>query len=139
MGCEANICRSPVAAALGQLMLPDFKSISAGLFSLRGLGAHPEMIRLMAARGLDLSPHMTQIAHPLLCDRAELILAMTREQQNRLCHRHPHLTEKIYRLGHFENIDIPDPIGQSPAFFAEVVQQIELCLKSWQARLEPGH
>ncbi len=136
--CDANVCRSPVAALLGQRLFPTAKVLSAGLLNTTGLPAHPEMVRLMAERGLDLSQHRAQRVHPLLCDRAKLIWVMGRMQQAHMQGRHPAMQDKIVRLGHFEDADIPDPIGHSDTFFAAVVQQIERGLVSWQAHLTPS-
>ncbi|MDI9330771.1 MAG: low molecular weight phosphotyrosine protein phosphatase [Alphaproteobacteria bacterium] len=138
MICEANVCRSPVVAVLGQRMFASCKVLSAGRRALPGLSAHTEVVRLMAARGLDLSQHRSQPLHPVLCDRASLIFVMDRLQQDNLRNRHPAMSDKIVRLGHFEGVDIPDPIGQAPAFFAEVVRQIEMGLQSWRAHLAPN-
>jgi protein-tyrosine phosphatase len=83
--CTANMCRSPMAAALfDRLALaggddaPEEVSVaSAGLLP-GGYASPPEVVTVMAEQGIDLSGHCsTQISPELVAD-SDVILAMAR-------------------------------------------------------------
>jgi protein-tyrosine phosphatase len=79
--CTANQCRSPMAEALLRVRLRhagvDAVVTSAG--DLRGgVPASPGSVRAMAARGLDLAPHVSRTLSIDQIERADLVLGMAR-------------------------------------------------------------
>jgi protein-tyrosine phosphatase len=83
--CTANICRSPMAAAALQLALRDPGAVrkntsirSAGMLA-SGVPPPSEVLIVMAGYGLDLSEHRSHQVSAADLDRADLILAMSRE------------------------------------------------------------
>jgi protein-tyrosine phosphatase len=80
--CTANICRSPMAAALLTRRLTALgvtvPVLSAGMLR-DGEPALPEVISVMAARGLDAAWHRSHAASAADLAAAGLVLAMARE------------------------------------------------------------
>jgi low molecular weight protein-tyrosine phosphatase len=89
--CTANICRSPMAAALLARRLTALHVTvpvrSAGIIS-RGDPPHPEVISVMARYGIDIASHRSSIACAADFGRASLVLAMARDNL-----RHAVITE----------------------------------------------
>jgi protein-tyrosine phosphatase len=80
--CTANICRSPVGAALLARAL-DERGVSAQVRSAGrlsgGWSATPENVEAMRRRGVDLSGHRSTVATPRLVAGSDLVLGMARE------------------------------------------------------------
>lgn len=80
--CTANVCRSPMAAALLARRLSELgvtvPVCSAGMLS-SGDPAYPEVISVMASYGIDLGSHRSHVARAADLARACLVLAMARE------------------------------------------------------------
>ncbi len=82
--CEGNICRSPMAQGLLAAALPQVQVHSAGLGALIGSPADETAVRLMQARGIDISAHRaTQITRQM-CVQADMVLVMDADQRKRL-------------------------------------------------------
>jgi protein-tyrosine phosphatase len=81
--CHANVCRSPMAAALLGARLSaigvDATVSSAGLLR-PGQPAAAHGIAVMRARGLDLNAHRSAQISPALVAGADVVLTMEREQ-----------------------------------------------------------
>ena len=80
--CTANVCRSPMAAALLARRLSGLGAAarvrSAGM--LRGGDPPlPEVISVMAGYGIDITGHRSRVACAADLDRASLVLAMARD------------------------------------------------------------
>jgi protein-tyrosine phosphatase len=80
--CTANVCRSPMAQALLSRRLIDVGSDttvrSAGMLG-DGNPPYPEVVSAMAGYGLDVSSHRSRRVTPEDLERADLTLAMARE------------------------------------------------------------
>jgi|HubBroStandDraft_4_1064222.scaffolds.fasta_scaffold347705_2 protein-tyrosine phosphatase len=80
--CTANICRSPMTAALLSRRLAalgvSVAVRSAGMLS-SGDPPSPEVISVMARHGVDIASHRSRLARPADLARADLVLAMARE------------------------------------------------------------
>jgi protein-tyrosine phosphatase len=89
--CTANVCRSPMAAALLTRRLAALGVAvpvhSAGVLR-QGDPPHPQVISVMAGYGIAISAHRSRVARAADLDRAGLVLAMARENL-----RHAVLTE----------------------------------------------
>ncbi len=79
--CTANVCRSPMAAALLARRLADLAVTvpvrSAGMLS-RGDPPHPEVVSVMASYGIDIAWHRSRVASAADLAQASLVLAMAR-------------------------------------------------------------
>jgi protein-tyrosine phosphatase len=102
--CTGNICRSPMGEGLLRAQLaeraPTVVVGSAGLL-FDGRPAEPEVIKVMAKRGVDLSSHQARrISAALLCD-ASLILGMERRHVREVTVLDPSLWRRTYTLPEF--------------------------------------
>lgn len=82
--CTANICRSPMAAALLRHALQaepeplrSCQVLSAGVAAQKGERVSPNSVEALAKVGLRISDHRSQPLSPELAARADLILCMT--------------------------------------------------------------
>jgi protein-tyrosine phosphatase len=89
--CTANVCRSPMAAALLARRLAAFGVTmpvrSAGMIS-SGDPPHPEVISVMASYGIQIVSHRSRIVCAADLASASLVLAMARDHL-----RHATITE----------------------------------------------
>lgn len=80
--CTANVCRSPMAEALLARRMSELGSDtmvrSAGMLS-DGNPPYPEAVSAMAGYGLDITAHRSRRVTPEDLERADLTLAMARE------------------------------------------------------------
>ena len=137
--CTANICRSPVAAALwresaGGRRRP-LAAGSAGLEAEPGRAADGRVVELMALRGLDLSEHRAERFRIDLALEAELILVMEEAHQRRIHALAPALAGRVHLLGRWTVGEIPDPYRQEPNIYMECIELLENSVKSWLNRL----
>jgi protein-tyrosine-phosphatase len=120
--CTANICRSPMAAALLQHALAaqpepvrSFKVISAGVSAHPGEPVSPNSVTALKKVGLDLSSHRSQLLNQEMLDQAALVLCMT-ESHRMLIQRQANPPPKnLFLFREFMkdpvDPDIPDPYG----------------------------
>jgi len=79
--CTANICRSPMAAAMLAAASVDrgvALTVSSAGFLFEGNPASDTATKVMRERGLDLAPHRSRIVTRQLLDDADLVLTMER-------------------------------------------------------------
>ena len=80
--CTANVCRSPMAAGLLARRLSEL-GVTAQIWSagmLRGGDPPlPEVISVMAGYGIDIAAHRSRVAGAADLARADLVLAMARD------------------------------------------------------------
>jgi protein-tyrosine phosphatase len=133
--CEGNICRSPMAEGLLAASLPGAHVGSAGLGALSGMPADETAIRLMRARGIDISAHRAVQLTRDACKRAELVLVMTTEQRKRIEESYPFACGRVYRVGEFKKRDVPDPYRQPEHVFQDVLQMIDDGVREWLLRI----
>ena len=102
--CRGNILRSPMAAALYRRELAsngrgDEDVFSAGLIPPGGRPADPRGRRLAPSFGVSLEDHSSQVVTEDLVARADLIVAMDRDNEARLVARFPNAGRKLVLLG----------------------------------------
>ena len=137
--CIGNLCRSPMAEvllrrALSQAGMPA-EVESAGLGAPVGMPAADHAVALMRERGLDLSAHRARAVHPDLVRGADLILVMDEEQRQWLMRKDPGAAGKIFLLGHWSDVDVPDPYGLDRPAFERSLALIEQSIGEWVQRL----
>lgn len=133
--CEGNICRSPMAQGLIAAALPQAQVRSAGLGALIGSPADPEAVRLMQARGIDITAHRaTQVTRPM-CLEADIVLVMDADQRRRLEAMYPQVRGRAMTLGHHTDTDIPDPYRQGEAAFRDALTLIDQGVADWLQRI----
>lgn len=135
--CTANICRSPMAAALLQHALQaeeePFKSlkvVSAGVSAYTGEPASLNSIRALKSVGLDISKHKSQSLNANLAKRSWAIFGMTQSHLVMIDLHHENHTPHAYLFRQFMpdgcGLEIPDPFGQAlPAYEAARDSMVE--------------
>lgn len=131
--CTANICRSPMAAALmrqriASLGLSDqVQVLSAGVWATDGRPASELAIATLAGRGIALEDHRSQpISIPLL-EQADIVLVMEEAHRQSLFHLAPQYLSKVFLLSELvgRHEDIADPYGGSTKEYARTVALLE--------------
>jgi protein-tyrosine-phosphatase len=120
--CTANICRSPMAAALLQhaLLVEDeplksWKVVSAGVVARRGDAVSANSVAALKKVGIDISGHRSQPVTQEMMDQAKAVLCMTESHRAMLlvqadpAPRHVHLFREFIP-GDAER-EIGDPFG----------------------------
>ena len=109
---------------------------SAGLGALVGEPASGFSVELMQERGLDISGHRAQQLTPELVTRADLILVMESGHRRAIDADEPTARGKVYRLGEWQDIEIPDPYRQPREAFEETLELIDKGVADWVERLK---
>jgi len=135
MVCTANICRSPMAAAVWQAHAPQLSVASAGVDALPGQTPDPVCVDLMATRGIDLTQHRSSRFHAALAHAYELILVMNPQHRERICALAPALRGRVHLLGKWTDGVIADPHRRARAYYLQCVDAIERAVVAWQARV----
>lgn len=117
--CTANICRSPMAAALFGAQLA--KSSASEAWTVRSAGtwatenqppsAHAAAV--MARRGISLSAHRAHQVTQLDLEEAKVVIVMTRNHRDALISEFPLQRKKIHLMSELQDreYDIADPYG----------------------------
>ena len=117
--CTANICRSPMAAALFAkaayvMDAPEARSASAG-FLEGGRPVHEHTATVLEGHGVDVSRKRSRKLSPEVVEKADLILTMTSEHARGVVSRFPKAISDVYTLRHFGTVVTPRPDGLSTA------------------------
>lgn len=137
--CTGNICRSPMAAGLLQHAVQfrgrGPKVESAGLAALVGKPADPIAIELLAQRGINISAHRAMQATEEMLRQHALILVMDLAQQNYVETAWPAFHGRVFRWGHWQDFDVPDPYCRDESAFRESLDAIDRGLPVWLKKL----
>jgi protein-tyrosine phosphatase len=166
--CTGNICRSPIAerlasAYVARCEIPGFTASSAGTRAVIASPIHHDAALVLQEHGGDASNFAARQLTPKIASNADLVLTMTRAHLDAVLELAPRQLHRTFALSEasrlaaewnaqsvadlaafrpqlaaHERPDIPDPIGQSPEFFALLGSQIaslltpilELCRRS---------
>lgn len=116
--CTANICRSPVAAAiisdrLRQRGLTDWKVLSAGTWAMVSRGASRFSVVVARRAGLDITHHRAMMVEENLLRGADLVLTMEDGHAEALRIEFPDDAYKVHQLAEMSGpgFNIPDPYG----------------------------
>ncbi len=134
--CVGNICRSPMAEVLLADALGDTGRVSsAGIGALVGEPADAQAAMLMQERGHSLASHRGRQMSEALLREHDLVLVMERAHQAWMETRWPQARGRVFRWGHWLDIDVPDPYGKGEAAFRESLALIERGLATWKEKL----
>jgi len=138
--CTGNICRSPMAEGLLRHAFekyPEYatKVRSAGTDALIGHPADDCALSLMSNRHIDISDHRGEQLDSNLVRWANLILVMEPHHKRVIEARYPSARGKVFRLGEWDNTDIPDPYRHGIEAFRHALEIIEKGISSWLAKL----
>ncbi|HEX3585016.1 MAG TPA: ATP-grasp domain-containing protein, partial [Candidatus Angelobacter sp.] len=110
--CYGNICRSPLAAAFAGQRLRGVDIESAGFHQQQGRGCPEKIQRIGNSLGVDLSGHRSRRVTAELLAKADLVIAMDKENLSCLRAEFPEVLERTTLLGLFGNppaVAIADP------------------------------
>lgn len=114
--CVGNICRSPMAEYFLKAQHPTLNISSAGISALVGHTADDKAIHCMDQLNIDMRPHVARQLSAELIKQNDLILVMSNNQQKHIEQTWPFAKGKIFRLGHWQGQNIPDPISMTKLF-----------------------
>ena len=137
--CVGNICRSPMAEVILRDALKGNSGIkvsSAGVGALVGYPADEHAVSLMEERGLDLSGHAARQLTPQLVSENDLILVLESGHKRVIDANEPAARGKVYRLGEWQDQEIPDPFQKPRAAFEEALVLIDQGCKSWAEKIK---
>lgn len=133
--CVGNICRSPMAEYFLKQSHPHLTIESAGISGLIGEGADAKAIQCMDALSIDMRPHIARKLNSDLIKKADLILVMSLNQQKHLEQTWPFAKGKVFRLGHWQHKNVPDPYQHDQAFFDETCRNIQAYVSDWKSHI----
>ena len=108
---------------------------SAGIDALVGHQADPDAQQVALQRGMDLSEHRAVQVNRDLLHWADLVLVMEEAHRAELRARQPGSSGKVLLLGHWNQLEIPDPYRQGVGMFEQTMDLIEGSIASWMQRL----
>lgn len=108
---------------------------SAGLGALVGTPADENARLLMSHRGLDISSHAAKPVTREIVSWADLVLVMDEPQRRYLMVLDPLVAGKIFLIGHWSGIEIPDPYKGSLDDFERALALIEVSVGDWVRRI----
>ncbi|MBP5993270.1 MAG: low molecular weight phosphotyrosine protein phosphatase [Acinetobacter sp.] len=133
--CIGNICRSPMAKYLIALQHPTLKVDSAGLSAMVGHPADDKAITCMDTVGIDIREHRAKQITADLIKQSDLILVMSINQQKHIEQKWPFAKGKVFRLGHWQGKNVPDPYQHDQAFFEETCRNIQSYVADWKSHI----
>lgn len=129
--CTANICRSPVAAALlrqrlQERGLTDWVVRSAGTWVQEKRGASQYSVELMTEQGLDITGHQAEMVDRQLLRDADLVLCMETGHAEALRVEFPGSADKIFLMSEMlgKKYNINDPYGRSRDAYETMVKEL---------------
>jgi len=131
--CTANICRSPMAAALmrkrlAALGLSDQVEVqSAGVWARAGSRASEGSTTVLARQGISLSDHRSQPMTAQLLEQADIVLVMEEEHRRSLFYLEPKHLRKVFLLTEMvgRSKDIADPYGGPIEGYVRTAAQLD--------------
>jgi protein-tyrosine-phosphatase len=141
--CAGNTCRSPMAAAIFAFVANETgrkaSSDSAGLSASPGQKAAENAVAVVREfYDADLSDHRSKPLTKDLVKKADLILCMTKGQQEAVQKRFP--GANVDTIGHWasQDRDVDDPYGGDLTVYRYCARQIENLLRSGIRNLSAG-
>lgn len=132
MVCVGNICRSPMAEYFLKDTCPNVQVKSAGIAAMVGHPADEKAKLCMQSFGISMDAHIAQKLNADLVKKADLILVMSKNQQQHIEQLWPFAKGKVFRLGHWQNKNISDPYQHDQQFFNDTCQLIQQCVSDWK-------
>ncbi len=142
--CTANVCRSPMAAALFSARLksdglhPEQWLVdSAGTWAYDGQSASQNAILAMQKRGLDIRSHRSKTVSSYLLEMFDLILVMEPGHKEALQVEFPHLASRIYLLSEMagEHLPIEDPYGAALEEYEKTADEMDAFIERGLPRI----
>jgi protein-tyrosine-phosphatase/predicted ATP-grasp superfamily ATP-dependent carboligase len=125
--CQANICRSPFAAAAARHCIPGYQIESAGFDRRAGRHTPPNVSEEAGRIGFDMSECSSTPLTEEHIRRADLILVMEFAQLEQLTKQFPDSLDRVVPLGLFASkptVNIADPNHKDAVTTKRVMMQI---------------
>ena len=140
--CTANICRSPVGAALLQDRLhqrgiTDWQVRSAGTWAQEKRGASQYSVEIMAEQGFDIHEHQAEMLELSHMQQADLVLCMEAGHVEALKAEFPEYGHKVYLISEMAGMrySISDPYGQSKDAYYRMVEGLTQVIETGLDRI----
>ena len=122
-----------------ELTLAKMKGIevrSAGLSAVVGRPADSIARQLMENRKIDISSHRARQLDNELIRWSDLILTMEKTHSTVVLSMSPTTRGRIFRVGEWRDIDVPDPYQKPVEYFEHSLALISLGIDDWIPKLE---
>jgi len=141
--CTANICRSPMAAAIMRqridaMGLADRVQVeSAGVWARDGQPASEDAVTVLAGQGIPLTGHRSQPLSLTLLDRADVVLVMEEAHRRSIFYFAPKHLRKVFLLTELSggHDDVNDPYGGPIEGYVNTAAQLEALIEAGLLRL----
>jgi protein-tyrosine phosphatase len=142
--CTANICRSPMAAALFSARLQkmrqdwqDWLVESAGTWAANGKSASKNSQVAMARRGLDIRAHRSRTVTTEMLAGSDLILTMETGHKEALRLEFPFVASRVFLLNEMvgNGESIKDPYGGTLQEYEETASLLENVIENGMDRI----
>ena len=142
--CYANMCRSPMAAAILKDIIAKDRKLNALNICVDSAAmanqycsapAVKGAVKVMKKRGLDISGHVSTPIDNLKLSEYDLILTMERNQQDDILAQFPKLEGHVFTIANYAGYsnDIEDPINTGK--YSKCADQLEIYLIKIAERL----
>jgi ribose 5-phosphate isomerase B len=123
--CTGNTCRSPLAAALWSLVMPEMPAASAGVAAWPGSRASEPARDVAREYGVDLDGHRARTVDEVT-EPVRAVLTMTAEQKAAVLTARPDWAGRVWVLTEAagESGDIPDPWGSDRQVYRGLAERI---------------
>lgn len=134
--CAGNICRSPMGEAFFKQSLDSSYTIdSAGIVGLINHPADDNAIKVMNDIGFDISNHQGKRLNAELLKNFDLVLVMTKRQVTEISQKWPFAKGKVFRIGEWQDKDVPDPYKHNEDAFIDARELIRHSVDAWIEKL----
>ena len=120
----------PKYARLQEVKVPQCIE-SGGISGMVGHAADAKAQLCMQRLNIDMSPHIAQKINAEHLKKADLVLVMSNNQQKHIVQTWPFAKGKVFRLGHWQQKNVPDPYQHDQTFFDETSLLIQQCTADW--------
>ena len=136
VACTGNICRSPMAEAVLRHYVEQrgiaAQVSSCGLDAPVGRRPHKYAVQVNEARGIPIDESKrSQACVSAELKRASVIFVMENHHRHQILHRHSAVGGKTFLLGHWQGLQIPDPVNDPLPVFEQVYDYIDQGSQAW--------